>query len=140
MIFDPRQRACGHSNQTINTFVPTQYMLANPKPVATLPPITNKIINHVLGGESEIIDHFINWLAAILQTRGQTKTAWLFQGTQGTGKGLLMNNILRPLFGVNQTAARRMEEFNEPYNGYMERVFLVFVDEVQTSALRNERG
>jgi hypothetical protein len=51
-----------------------------------------------------------------------------------------MNNILRPLFGTTQTAARRMEEFNEPYNGYMERVFIVFVDEVQTSALRNERG
>lgn len=141
VIFDPHDNVrVDIANQTINTFVPTQYMLANPKPVATLPPITNKIISHVLGGEPEIIDHFINWLATILQTRGQTKTAWLFQGTQGTGKGLLMNNILRPLFGVNQTAARRMEEFNEPYNGYMERVFLVFVDEVQTSALRNERG
>lgn len=141
VIFDPHDNIrVDIANQTINTFVPTQYMLANPKPVATLPPITSKIISHVLGGEPEIIDHFMNWLAAILQTRGQTKTAWLFQGTQGTGKGLLMNNILRPLFGVNQTAARRMEEFNEPYNGYMERVFLVFVDEVQTSALRNERG
>lgn len=141
VLFDPHDNVrVDIANQTINTFVPTQYMLANPKPVATLPPVTNKIISHVLGGEPEIIDHFINWLAVILQTRGQTKTAWLFQGTQGTGKGLLMNNILRPLFGVNQTAARRMEEFNEPYNGYMERVFLVFVDEVQTSALRNERG
>lgn len=141
VIFDPHDTVrVDIANQTINTFVPTQYMLATPKAVTALPPITSKIISHVLGGEPEIIDHFMNWLAAILQTRGQTKTAWLFQGTQGTGKGLLMNNILRPLFGVNQTAARRMEEFNEPYNGYMERVFLVFVDEVQTSALRNERG
>lgn len=141
VIFDPHDNVrVDIANQTINTFVPTQYMLATPKAVTALPPITSKIISHVLGGEPEIIDHFMNWLAAILQTRGQTKTAWLFQGTQGTGKGLLMNNILRPLFGVNQTAARRMEEFNEPYNGYMERVFLVFVDEVQTSALRNERG
>jgi len=141
VIFDPHDNVrVDIANQTINTFVPTQYMLATPKAVTALPPITNKTISHVLGGEPEIIDHFINWLAVILQTRGQTKTAWLFQGTQGTGKGLLMNNILRPLFGVNQTAARRMEEFNEPYNGYMERVFLVFVDEVQTSALRNERG
>lgn len=141
VIFDPHDNVrVDIANQTINTFVPTQYMLATPKAVTALPPITSKIISHVLGGEPEIIDHFINWLAAILQTRRQTKTAWLLHGEQGTGKGLLMNNILRPLFGVNQTAARRMEEFNEPYNGYMERVFLVFVDEVQTSALRNERG
>lgn len=33
-----------------------------------------------------------------------------------------------------------MEEFNEPYNGYMQNAFIVFVDEVQTSALRNEKG
>jgi hypothetical protein len=57
-----------------------------------------------------------------------------------TGKGVLMNSIIRPIFGFNQTAARRMEEFNEPYNGYMQNAFIVFVDEVQTSALRNEKG
>jgi hypothetical protein len=33
-----------------------------------------------------------------------------------------------------------MEELTEPYNGWMESSFFVFVDEVQTSTLRNERG
>lgn len=56
-----------------------------------------------------------------------------------TGKGILTNNILRPLFGTH-TASRRMEELNERYNHFMENSFLVFVDEVQTKALQNERG
>lgn len=57
-----------------------------------------------------------------------------------TGKGILMNRILRPIFGKSQTASRRMEEFNEPYNSFMKQCFLVFVDEVQTKALMNEKG
>jgi Family of unknown function (DUF5906) len=57
-----------------------------------------------------------------------------------TGKGIMMNRILRPIFGKAQTASRRMEEFNEPYNSFMKQCFLVFVDEVQTKALLNEKG
>ena len=139
--FDPHDNVrVDVNNRTINTFVPTQYMMATPRPVTAIPPTINKVLHHALGNDQAVTDHFINWLATILQTRGQTRTAWLLHGTQGTGKGVLMNNIIRPIFGFNQTAARRMEEFNEPYNGYMESTFIVFVDEVQTSALRNEKG
>ena len=56
-----------------------------------------------------------------------------------TGKGILTNNILRPLFGTH-TATRRMEELKEHYNQYMSESLLVFVDEVQIKALGNERG
>ena len=48
--------------------------------------------------------------------------------------------MLRPIFGKNQTTAQNMESLNEPYNHWMERSFLVFIDEVQTKALDNERG
>lgn len=139
--FDPHDNVrVDLPNRTINTFVPTVYMTNVPKGVKAVPKTIMKVIDHALGNDPAITAHFLNWLAFILQERAQTKTAWLLHGTQGTGKGILMNNILRPLFGFNQTAARRMEEFNEPYNGYMEQAFIVFVDEVQTSALKNERG
>lgn len=139
--FDPHDNVrVDVNNRTINTFIPTQYMMTTPHPITTIPPTINKVLHHALGNDQAVTEHFINWLATILQTRGQTRTAWLLHGVQGTGKGVLMNNIIRPIFGFNQTAARRMEEFNEPYNGYMENAFIVFVDEVQTSALRNEKG
>jgi hypothetical protein len=139
--FDPHDNVrVDVNNRSINTFVPTPFMVATPRSVTAIPPTINKVLHHALGSDPAVTEHFINWLATILQTRGQTRTAWLLHGTQGTGKGVLMNSIIRPIFGFNQTAARRMEEFNEPYNGYMQNAFIVFVDEVQTSALRNEKG
>lgn len=127
-------------NRTINQFTPTSYMLAKPKPVNAVPKVINKIMAHALGNDPAIVDHFINWLAFILQNRDRTKTAWVLHGVPGTGKGLLTADILRPIFGETQTSARRMEELNEHYNHFMRNSFLIFVDEVQTKSLQNERG
>lgn len=139
--FDPRDNVrVDPTNRSINQFAPTPYMLANVKPTTVMPKVIGKIVGHALGGDAKVIDHYINWLAFILQHRDRTKTAWVLHGVPGTGKGLLTNDILRPIFGATQTTARRMEELNEPYNHFMKNSFLVFVDEVQTKALNNERG
>lgn len=141
LIFDPtsttRVDAKAHF---VNTFERSEYMKRAPKKVRLIPSICHKVMWHALGEDQDLFDHFINWLACIVQLRCMTKTAWVLHGTQGTGKGLLMNNILRPILGAKQTAARRMEEFNEPYNHFMKNTLLVFVDEVQTKALNNEQG
>ena len=141
MTFDPHDGVrVDPDNRTINMFSPTPFMMASNRVVRKCPPTIFKILHHVLGNDDEITEHFINWLAYIVQKRDRTKTAWVLHGTQGTGKGVLFNRILRPLLGARQTATRRMEELNESYNGYMESCFIVFVDEVQTKALNNERG
>jgi hypothetical protein len=141
ITFDPKSNVrVDPVNRQINQFTPTVFMTTKPKPVTTVPKVINKILLHALGGDVKITDHFLNWLSFILQHRDRTKTAWVLHGVPGTGKGLLTNDILRPIFGAAQTAARRMEELNEPYNHFMRNSFLVFVDEVQTKALQNERG
>ena len=85
-------------------------------------------------------DHFINWLAHILQTRDRAETAWILHGTQGTGKGILKTQILRPLFGNDHVAIPRMKELEKEFNGFISRSLIVFVDEVETNALQNEDG
>ncbi len=141
LVFDPHDSVRVDTlNKTVNMFEPTIYMQAPIKKVLKCPPTIWKVMHHALGSDLDITEHFINWVAYILQNRDRAKTAWVLNGTQGTGKGILANKILRPLFGINQTAMRRMEEFNEPYNAFMEKCFIVFVDEVQTKALVNERG
>lgn len=144
MLFDPHGKfRVDIENQKINLFQPSEYMKNKASWTGvqskTHPTIT-KIVHHALGSEDAITERFLNWLAAIVQSLDRTRTAWILHGRTGTGKGLLMNEILSPLFGRDQIAIKRMEELNEPYNGYMERSFIVFVDEVQTSTLRNERG
>ena len=141
MSFDPHDSVrVDYDSKTINTFQLTEYMRATAKKVTKCPPTIFKIIHHALGNDVDCTAHFINWTAFILQKRTRTLTAWVWHGVEGTGKGILMNRILRPLFGKNQTASRRMEEFNEPYNAFMKQCFLVFVDEVDAKAFINERG
>lgn len=141
ITFDPMDNVrVDPSNHTVNLFQPTEFMLAKPNPPKTVPKTILKIMDHALGNDPAVLEHFINWLAFILQKRDRSKTAWVLHGVPGTGKGLLCNDVLRPIFGAAQTAARRMEELNEPYNHFMRNSFLIFVDEVQTKALQNERG
>lgn len=141
MTFDPHDNVrVDFVNQTINTFQLTTYMKAVAKKVPKCPPTIFRIIHHALGGDADITEHFMNWVAFILQERDRTLTSWVLHGVEGTGKGILMDKILRPIFGFSQTTVRRMEEFKQPYNGYMKQCFIVFVDEVQTSVLMDESG
>jgi hypothetical protein len=142
LVFDPNDNVrVDLANKVINTFNPSPYMKATPSRQAKLPKTILKIITHALGDpEKRVIDHFLNWCAFIIQKRDRTMTAWVLHGTEGTGKGILSNNILRPILGMQNTTCRRMEELSEPYNPFMKNSFLVVVDEVQTTALQNERG
>jgi len=127
-------------SNTVNTFQRTPFMKETPpkKPVTSCPPTTMKIIRHVLCDDIEAIEHFINWLAFIVQERQRTMTAWIFQGTQGTGKGLLFNKILAPIFGADQTVIKRANELSEKWTDFVAGKFIVFIDEIQTSAFRDE--
>ena len=141
MAFDPLDNVrVDFANKTINTFQLTEFMRVPVKKVAICPPVTLKIINHVLGNDVDATEHFLNWLAFIAQERSRTMTAWIFQGTQGTGKGLLMNKILVPLFGKNQTVIKRAGELNEKWTDFVAGKFLIFIDEIQTSAFKDEAG
>lgn len=139
ITFDPQNnKRVDVDARVVNMFQPTVFMQSKVKPVRTIPPTIEKIILHVVGGGKEEMEHLINWIAFIMQFKQMTRTGWVLHGTEGTGKGLLFNEILRPLFGAQQTAIRSMKTLAENYNDYVKNKFIVFIDEVQTSALRNQ--
>jgi hypothetical protein len=141
IVFDPQSTlTVDFDNKILNTFQLTEYMKKEPALVTKCPPTIFKFIHHALGSDNDITEHFLNWTACILQNRDRTLTSWVLHGTQGTGKGVVVDKILRPIFGFNQTTVRRMEEFKQPYNAYMKQCFIVAVDEVQTRALVDESG
>lgn len=127
-------------NRTVNTFERTIYMKAPAKKVKTCPPMIHKLITHILNGDAESTAHFMNWLACIAQNLDRTRTAWVWQGIPGTGKGLFFNRVLKPLFGEKQTVIKRAGELTEKWTDFVEGKFIVFIDEIQTSALRDEAG
>ena len=81
--------------------------------------------------DTATIDHFLNWLACIVQYQTRTGTAWVWQGTQGTGKGVLFHQIITPLLGEVNVVSKRMEELESEFTGYMENKFVVFIDEIE---------
>jgi hypothetical protein len=140
LTFDPHSNVrVDFQNRVVNRFQASPYMLNQPKPVTKCPPTIFKVLFHCVGEDVDVAEHFLNWLAFVLQRRDRAKTAWVLHGTQGTGKGILTNNVLRPIFHPH-TASRRMEELNEKYNHFMADALLVFIDETQIKALGNEKG
>ena len=126
-------------NRTINTFELSPYMRAVVKKISKCPPTIFKIISHVLAHDVEATEHFLNWLAFVIQERDRTRTAWVFQGTQGTGKGILMNKVLMPILGERQTVIKRAGELTEKWTDFVEGKLLVFIDEIQSSAFGNDK-
>ena len=141
LTFDPQSTiTVDTTNKIINTFQLSEYMKVEPKETKVCPPTILKVVHHALGSDPLITEHFINWLAHIIQFRDRTLTSWVLHGVQGTGKGILINNIIRPLFSRKQTAAIRMRDLSQQYNGYMRQSFVVYVDEMQASAMMDEEG
>jgi hypothetical protein len=120
--------------------MPSKYFQEDPKTVETPPPTIRRIMFHALGSDEEILEHFLNWLAVIVQKLGMTQTAWVLHGTQGTGKGVMFNHILTPLFGTQNVTSRRMEELGSDFTEFMKNKFIVFIDEVNSgNSLFHER-
>ena len=117
----------------INKFIPTQYMLQEvDKTVKELPERIKLLFGNLFGEDKELQDHFINWFAYIFVNRKKTLTSWLFRGAQGTGKGLLMNQIITPLLGGEQTRVAGTHKLAEQFNSFVEDSSFIVFDEVKT--------
>lgn len=119
----------------LNTFQPTAYMLEPEHPeVQRVPPLIARTIDSICGNDNEVVEHFLNWLAVIFQTRKKAGTAWIFHGVEGTGKGLLTSKVLKPLLGgehvVEYTTKRLEDQFNAP----LERALLLWIDEMEVES------
>ena len=120
----------------LNTFQPSSFYQDHSTkpltpPASAIPPTIYKVIDHVMGHDPATIDHFLNWLACIVQFQTRTGTAWIWQGTEGTGKGVLFHQVITPIFGDLNVTSKRMEELESEFTGFMENKFVVFIDEIE---------
>lgn len=130
-IFEPNK-------MFINQFNPSNYMKkASINSSAKIPANIQRLIEHVIGNDKELIEHFINWLACIFQYRQRNQTAWILQGTTGTGKGLLFNNIISPLIGKDHCRIVTLPNMEDQFNAFFEKCLVLFIDEVDTDQIRD---
>lgn len=139
LVFDPHSdKVVDFESNTINTFQPTIYMKAKPKKGATLPPTVRKLMMHATGNDEDVLEHLLNMMACVFQYRKRCGTGIILHGVQGTGKGLFLDRILRPIFGNEYVVTKRMREINTQFNGYMEKAFWMWVDEAEQSDFRDK--
>ena len=151
VMFDPSSKI-GIQLETapyqVNLYRQTEYMLKAPEDVATLAygeavtlqryiPTIYTLIKHILGEGPTEVEHFVNWLAYIYQNKRKTMTAWILTGVPGTGKGLFIHRVLKPLFGEAQAPMRSIENIEEQFNLYMRTALFLVVDEFRMAASGN---
>lgn len=93
------------------------------------PPVIRAVLKHVMGNDNECVERFLNWLAVIYQNNARTETAWVWTGVEGTGKGVIINEVLRPVF--QYVAVQSVRDVASQFNGELERVQILNIDEAE---------
>ncbi len=77
-------------------------------------------------------EYLLNWLSYIFATNKKTRVAVLLRGIQGTGKGVLWEQIIQHFYGKNFTLTVDNDTLNSKFtpNG-MERVMFVQYNEIK---------
>ena len=99
-------------------------------------PHLERLLLHVLGDDADDVARFLNWLAVIWQTGMKVGTAWIMSGTYGTGKGLLADKVLRPLFGERQVVDKELANLEDNYNAYIREAQFIVVHEFRAANAR----
>lgn len=124
-------------SRRINTYARSPYLRAAEPKAGKLPKTIGKVLRHMLADDQPTIEHFLNWLAFMAQTRERPNTAWVLYGTEGTGKGTFCSKVLRPLFGMGQTAMRPGAQLSSEYNNFLKGNVLVMFDEAHVAEMRD---
>lgn len=140
IIFDPQNPVVVDDDaKIINTFIPTEFMRAGKKNKKGDFPIIQRILDSAVG-VGEIQTHFLNWLAVVWQQKRKPLTAWVLHGTEGTGKGVLFHDVLRPLFGKAHAVQKRATELGSQFNGWLEPALICFIDEIDADMFVNAKA
>ena len=116
----------------VNKYAATDLLKA-PVPagyVPKLPKYIGNLIDHIMTHDTEIIDRFYNDLAWFVQNRKKLITSYLWQGVEGTGKGLFFSKVLQVIFGTQYCAQADQDAFGTQFNSFLTDNVLVLINEV----------
>jgi hypothetical protein len=92
-------------------------------------PVICEVILNMLGDCDKMFEHFINWMAYIVQHKKKAETAFFVHGEQGTGKGLFHKRVVRPIFG-RYTVMNTLENIaDDKFNDWLAETLFCVVDE-----------
>src|SRR5574344_10754 len=139
-IFDPfsKEEFIEQYNGTykLNNFKPSVYMLLDYELKKELKfhlenSAIGKLILHLVNYDRQRLYWVINWLAYFFQGLKKSQVALVLLGEQGAGKGILFNEVIKPLFGENFVKTINDKSLNTNYKGSLvEKTLFLNLDEI----------
>ena len=137
MVFDPHADfVVDVDNHRVNQFVAPVLLRAAPEARKVTYPNIQRVLDHAVG-KGAIQEHFLNWLAVIVQKKRKTQTAWVLHGTEGTGKGVIINRVLKPMF-ERYLVVRKASELRSEFNAWMETALIAFIEEIEVDSFERK--
>ena len=113
-----------------NLFKPNKYMMmksGNYKEPKTI----LKLIKHLANNIEYRYVYIVNWLAYFMQRLKKSQVALVLRGDQGSGKGILFNEILKPLFSEEYCIVVNDKSLNTNFlGGIVENKLFFNLDEI----------
>lgn len=128
--------------QQVNKYIPTELITLMPIPGEKheMPYMIGKTLRHIVGDDEIMYNQFVKWLAYFIQYRKKVITTFLFQGTEGTGKGVTFNHILTPIIGARYCSDADQDRFGNQFNSFLTSYLLVLVNEVHMDDSERNRS
>lgn len=89
------------------------------------------LLNNLLKNDYVRLNYFINWLSAALVTLQKNGTAIVFKGVQGTGKGVLYEQIIQPIIGEKYTYTFSNHDLKSNFNKNLQNKLFVVGNEIK---------
>lgn len=133
LIFDTRQSSNGYYN-------------LYRQPILKTGPGTCKLYlqhvkNIICGGDDDIYPWVLDWMAWLVQNKGQERpgTAIVLRGSQGTGKGTFVEPFGQ-IFGDHYLHITQQAHFAGRFSEHFKNVILAFIDEALWAGDRKAEG
>lgn len=81
----------------------------------------------------------LNYLSDIVQYREKTNVVFVFKSVQGTGKGLFLDSVCRPLLHEKQVIIQNVESLEGRFNADLAYSLLVNIDESEYDIKKNSK-
>ena len=94
------------------------------------------IIKSITGDDVDCSQGLVKWISHIIQTRTKAKTAWILHGVQGTGKGVFLTNVLKPIFGMGAKEVRGTL-LADKFDDFLDSTLILALDEVHLDPIKD---
>lgn len=121
-----------------NIFEPSQYLQTSKKDYSK-PAAILALIKHLSNGNEEKYHYFLNWLAYFFNGLQKSQVALVLRGVQGAGKGILFENVIKPLFGAKYCIQVNDKTLNTNFlGGIVENKLFFNLDEISHNVAGNK--